>query len=78
MQMKLYHFLIQYYVTVFYYQAKESQEMYLDFLLFLDRHPMAVSWFHPGRFVAFFGEAISLFFEISINTEGAGAVFKRD
>ena len=34
---------------------------------------MAISRFHPGRFVAFFGEAITLFFEISINTEGAGA-----
>ena len=31
-------------------------------LFFLDRHPMAVSRFHPGRFVTFFGEAITLFF----------------
>ena len=27
-------------------------------LKFLDRHPMAVSRFHPGRFVTVFGEAI--------------------
>ena len=33
-----------------------------SFAIFLDRHPMAVSWFHPGQRVTF-GEAIShLFF----------------
>ena len=29
---------------------------------FLDRHPMAVSRFHPGRFATVFGEAITLLF----------------
>ena len=30
--------------------------------LFLDRHPMAVSRFHPGRFATVLGEAITLLF----------------
>ena len=45
---------------------------------FLDRHPMVVSRFHPGRFATVFGEAISVLFILFFLIFKRSARFKRN